>query len=72
MIAYGIRIIPLIKGLKREIPDVNQPWYADDAGYLGTFARLETYFDLLTGPRPGTSISPRSNQDLTDSMPGES
>ena len=48
MIAYGIRILPLINNLIWEIPDVTYPWFTDDAGYLGAFARLETYFDLLT------------------------
>ena len=47
MIAYGIRILTLIKNLKRDISGVTQPWYADDAGALGMFARLETYFYLL-------------------------
>ena len=47
-IAYGMGILPLIKNIKRAIPDVTQPWYADDSGDLGTFARLETYFDSLT------------------------
>ena len=47
MITYGIVILPLINNLKREIPDVTQPWYADAAGDLGTFARIETYFDSL-------------------------
>ena len=48
MIAYGIGILPLINNLKREIPDVTQTWYADESGALGTFARLETYFDSMT------------------------
>ena len=30
MIAYGIGILPLINNLKREIPDVTHPWYAED------------------------------------------
>ena len=47
-IAYRIGTLPLIKNLKRAIPDVPHPWYADDAGALGTFTRLETYFDSLT------------------------
>ena len=45
MITYGIGILPLIKNLKRDIPDVTQPWYADNARALGPFARIETYFD---------------------------
>ena len=64
MIAYRIEILPLIKNLKREIPDVTQPWYADDARALGTFAILETYFDLLTCHGPGRGYHP----DLTKSV----
>ena len=48
MITYRISILLLINNLKWEIPDVIQPWYADDDGALGTFAKLETYFDSLT------------------------
>ena len=48
MIAYGIIILTLIKTLKWEIPDVTQTWYTDSAGSLGTFAIIETYFNLLT------------------------
>ena len=47
LIAYRIGILPLIKNFKRKILDVTQPWYADDAGALCKFERLETYFDLL-------------------------
>ena len=48
MTTYGIGILPLIKNLRQEIHDVTYTWYADDAKDLGTFARLETYFDSLT------------------------
>ena len=34
MIAYGIGILSLINNLKQDIPDVTQPWYADNAGAL--------------------------------------
>ena len=53
MIAYRISIIPLIKNLKQEIPDITQTWYADNAGDLGTYTRIETYFNLLTLQVPG-------------------
>ena len=43
MIAYGIIITPLIKNLKWDIPDVTQPWYADDVGSLVAFARIENF-----------------------------
>ena len=53
IIAYGIEILPLIKNVKREIPNVTHPWYAEDSGALGTFARIETYFDSLKRQGPG-------------------
>ena len=53
MIAYGIGILLLIRNLKQAMHDVTQPWYADDAGALGTFTRIETYFDSLTHQGPG-------------------
>ena len=64
MIGYGIGILPLIKNLKREITDVTQPWYADDAGALGTFSRLETYFDLLTHQGPGRRYYPELSKSV--------
>ena len=59
MIAYGIGVLPLIKNIKREILDVTQTWYSDDAGYLGTSARLETYFDSLTRQGTGRGYHPK-------------
>ena len=60
MIAYGIRILPLIKNLKQDIPDITQPWCYDDDGALCTFVRLETYFDFLKlqGPGQGYHTNP--------------
>jgi hypothetical protein len=37
MFAYGISILPLIRILKQEFPEVEQPWYADHAGAGGKF-----------------------------------
>ena len=62
MIAYEIGILPLIKNLKWEIPDVTQPWYADNAGSLGKFARLDTYFDSLTRQGLGRGYYPEPSK----------
>ena len=64
MIAYGIGILPLIKNIKRVIPDVTQPCYADDAGVLGTLARLETYFDSLTHQDPRRGYYPEPSKSV--------
>ena len=52
-IVYGRGIIPLIKNLKQDIPDVTQYQYADNAGALGACVIIETYFDLPTRQGPG-------------------
>ena len=64
MITYGIGILPLIKNLKRVIPDVTQPWYDDDAGALGAFTRPETYFDSLTHQGPGRGYHPKPSKSV--------
>ena len=58
MVAYSIGILPLIKNLKVEYPDFTQPWYADGAGALGTFARVESYFNSLNLHSPGRGFTP--------------
>ena len=64
MIAYRIVILPLTKNLKQEILDVTHPWYADDAGDLGTFARIETYFDSMTRQGPGRGYHPEPTKSV--------
>ena len=64
MILYGIGILPLIKNRKRGMPDVAQPWYARDAGALGTFARIETYFNFLTRQSLGCVYYPEPSKSV--------
>ena len=64
MITYGISILPFIKNLKREIPDITQPWYADDARVLGTFAIIGTYFDLLSRQGLGCGYYPEPSKSV--------
>jgi hypothetical protein len=47
MFAYGIGILPLIPQLKADIPQVEQPWYADDAGAGARFDEIERFFCRL-------------------------
>jgi hypothetical protein len=65
MFAYGLgRILPLIHKLKAEFTQVNQPWYADNAGAGGNirsichfFLRLqEICLDFGYFPEPSKSI----------------
>ena len=70
MIAYGIGTLSLINNLKHEIPEVTQPWYADNARALGTFERLETYFDSITGQGPGQGYHPKPSKSVLIVRPG--
>ena len=69
MIAFGIGILLLIKSIKLDISDVTQSWYADDAGDLGTFTRLETYFDSLTRQVPGRGYYPKPPKSVLIVLP---
>ena len=64
MISYGIGILPLITNLKQEIPEVTQPWYADDAGALGAFTRIGTNFNLITRQGLGCRYYPEPSKSV--------
>ena len=55
MFAYGLGVLPLIRQLKAEFPDVNQPWYADDAASAGKFSQIREHIARLNelGPHVG-------------------
>ena len=53
MVAYGIGVIPFIKGLKAANPDATQLWYGDDAGALSAYDIIELYFNSLKNSGPG-------------------
>ena len=40
MIAFSIRVLPLIRELQGVHPCVTQPWYTDDAGTEGKFQHI--------------------------------
>jgi hypothetical protein len=44
MFAYRIGIMPLIRQLKAEFPQVEQPWYADNAAAGAKFEAIEFFF----------------------------
>ena len=62
MIAYIICILPLILNLKKELPGVTHPRHDDYVGASGTFARIDTYFNLLTRQVPGHRYYPKPSK----------
>ena len=57
--AHGIGIPLLIKHQKADFPDINQPWYADNSGALGTFTNTKLYFSFLNHFNPGHGYYPK-------------
>jgi hypothetical protein len=44
MLGYALGILPIIRQLKVEFPEAEQPWYADDAATVAIFARMHAMF----------------------------
>ena len=64
MVTYGIGVLLMIKQLKVAYPDVNQPWYAEDAGALGTFDNIGLYFKTLKLFGPGCGYYPEPSKSV--------
>ena len=64
MVTYGIGIVPLIKIPEVEFTDIIQPWYADDAGALVTFAISEEYFYSLKQHGLGRGYYPNPQKEF--------
>ena len=47
VVAYGVGVLQLIKWLKEAYPDVIYPCYAGKEGALGTYEKIELYFNFL-------------------------
>jgi hypothetical protein len=64
MVAYGLMLLPLIKLLKKEHPDVSQPWYADDAGAGGSFTAIRKQFESLQKLGPARGYFPEPSKSI--------
>jgi hypothetical protein len=64
MAAYGVGLLPLIRRLKKEFPNVKQPWYADDAGAGGSFQDLRLFFRRLQEIGPAYGYHPEPTKSI--------
>jgi hypothetical protein len=64
MFCYGIGILPMIKHLKTLYPDLKQPWYADDAGALGSFDDIIRMFTELVRIGPDFGYFPNPSKSI--------
>jgi hypothetical protein len=53
MLGYALGMLPVTRQLKAKFPEVDQPWYADDAAAAAEFARILTMFERLLELGPG-------------------
>ena len=64
MVVYGIVVLPLVKRLKVEYPNVAQPWYADYSGALVMFYNIGLYFNSLKILGLGSGYYPKPLKGL--------
>ncbi len=62
MTAYGIGILPLIKHLQLEFPELLHIWYADDASIMGKQSQILQFFECISflGPDFGYFPAPKN------------
>jgi hypothetical protein len=52
MVLYGLALVPLAKRLQQALPDVVQPWYANDFSMIGKSKAVATTMDLFVALGP--------------------
>ena len=59
VVAYAIGVLLLIKLKKSVYPGVNHTWYVDNTGALGTYDKIELYFNFLNKSGLGCGQYPK-------------
>ena len=70
MIAYGIRVLHLIRELWGAHPQVTQSWYADDAGAGGKLQQILEQFQDLKARGPARGYYPELIKSILVVAPG--
>jgi hypothetical protein len=64
MFGYTVGLLPLIRGLKSELPMVTQPWYAYDACAGATFKCIRAMFLILLQLGPDYGYYPELTKSI--------
>jgi hypothetical protein len=64
MVMCGVGLLPLIRILKKAVPDLFQPWHADDAGAGGRFQKIRLYFEKLQVHGPPRGYYPEPSKSV--------
>ena len=61
MILYGLTVVPLIRDLKKQFPELTHIWFADDGNAIGNFHLLDEFFNYVHkhGKPFGFQLDPR-------------
>ena len=70
MILYGLGLLPLTRLLKKEFPELIQPWYADDAAAQGDARQLRLWLDRLKVEGPKYGYLPEPDKSIVLVHPG--
>jgi hypothetical protein len=71
MIIYGIALRPLSAAIRKAVPTVLQPWYADDMAMVGPCRGIARAMTLLEELGPARGYFPEPSKSLLISRPEE-
>jgi hypothetical protein len=74
MVLYGIALVPLAESLRKAVPSVVQPWYADNAAMAGPVSGIARAMALIQeeGPARGYFTEPTKLVVICDPNMSES
>ena len=64
MILYAIGLLPIIKQLKLDLPNLFQPWYADDGAAGGCWDDILRWYDALGRIGPPRGYFPEPSKSI--------
>jgi hypothetical protein len=64
MVAFGLAVMPLVRQLKREVHQVHQAWYADDAAADADFTSIKIFMERLIELGPDYGYYPEASKSI--------
>jgi hypothetical protein len=64
MVAFGLAVMPLIRQLKREVHQVHQAWYANDAAAAAEFVSIKIFMERLIELGPAYGYYPEASKSI--------
>ena len=68
MVLYGLSLTPLAMAIRREVPEVVSPWYADDGAMAGKTKDIRPAMQLLMRLGPQRGYYPEPDKSICISM----